>query len=40
MHTDQKYIKDWVDYSCLDAEITYFIYNILEKQLKELAIEK
>lgn len=38
MHTDEKYIKSWIEYSSLDAEILYFLFNVLQKELKGLTI--
>lgn len=29
MHTDERYVRPWVDYSCFDAEITYFLRETL-----------
>jgi hypothetical protein len=26
LHTDERFIADWVEYSCLDAETTFFLY--------------
>lgn len=39
MHTDEKLIKDWVIYSTLDAEITYFIREVLAIKLSKLSIK-
>lgn len=35
MHTDPELIKNWINYSALDAEITFFLYEILKGKLKE-----
>lgn len=29
MHTNPLYIRDWVEYACFDAEITYFLRQTL-----------
>ena len=31
MHTNPRYIEKWVEYSCFDAEITYFLREALAK---------
>jgi len=36
MHTDSKYTETWVEYSCFDAEITYFLRETLAWQLLQL----
>jgi len=33
MHTDEKYVRPWVEYSTFDAEITYFLRETLAYQL-------
>ena len=33
MHTDERYVKNWVDYSAYDAEITYFLRETLSAKL-------
>ncbi len=33
MHTDERYVLNWVDYSTFDAEITYFLRETLAYQL-------
>ena len=33
MHTNEKYVKEWVDYSVFDAEITFFLREVLSFQL-------
>lgn len=33
---DSKYIRDWVEYSAFDAEITYFLRETLVKKLMTL----
>ena len=40
MHTNPNYIEKWVEYSCFDAEITYFLRELLSKQLCQLKIEE
>lgn len=34
MHTDPELVNKWIDYSCLDAEITFFAYQVLQQKLK------
>jgi len=29
MHTDPELIHKWVHYSCLDAEVTFFVHQVL-----------
>jgi DNA polymerase I len=36
MHTNPLYVKDWIEYSCLDAEITYFLRETLRIKLSKL----
>ncbi|CAI2379738.1 unnamed protein product [Moneuplotes crassus] len=36
MHTNPLFIKDWVEYSCFDAEITYFLRETLRIKLTQL----
>lgn len=36
MHTNEKYIEDWINYSVFDAEITYFLRETLSYQLCKL----
>lgn len=36
MHTDENLIKDWVFYSTLDAELTYFLKEVLSVKLMQL----
>jgi DNA polymerase-1 len=36
MHTDPELIESWINYSTLDSEITYFLYETLKKELFEL----
>jgi len=36
MHTDSQYVEKWVEYSCFDAEITYFLRESLAKKLCQL----
>jgi len=33
MHTNPLFVKDWVEYSCFDAEITYFLRETLRIKL-------
>ena len=37
MHTDERYVRNWVEYSTFDAEITYFLRETLAYQLLCLA---
>ena len=39
MHTNQEFIEKWVDYSTLDAEVTFYLYFTLRRLLKQLAID-
>ena len=34
MHTDPELLPKWIEYSSLDAEITFFLYEVLKKKLK------
>jgi len=36
MHTDERHVQSWVDYSTFDAEITYFLRETLSYQLCQL----
>ena len=36
MHTDERYVRSWVDYSTFDAEITYFLREALAHKLTQL----
>ena len=36
MHTDKNLVKDWVNYSCLDAELTFYLYYVLNRNLKSM----
>jgi DNA polymerase-1 len=36
MHTDERYVLPWVEYSTFDAEITYFLRETLAYQLCQL----
>lgn len=40
MHTNPRYIPKWVEYSCFDAEITYFLRETLSKKLCKLQTEE
>jgi hypothetical protein len=40
MHTDERYVRSWVDYSTFDAEITYFLREVLAHKLTQLRQEK
>lgn len=40
MHTDEKHVTPWVEYSCFDAEITYFLRETLSYQLCELVTKE
>lgn len=33
MHTDERHVESWVDYSTFDAEITYFLRETLSYHL-------
>ncbi|KAL4512005.1 hypothetical protein ABPG72_012850 [Tetrahymena utriculariae] len=37
MHTDPELLEKWVHYSCLDAEITFFVFQVLKDELKSLS---
>lgn len=37
LHTDENLVKDWVFYSTLDAELTYFLKEVLMIKLMELS---
>ena len=39
MHTDETLIKDWVFYSTLDAELTYFLKEVLTMKLLQLTMD-
>ncbi len=26
LHTDERFVNDWVHYACMDAEATFFLY--------------
>ena len=36
MHTDERYVSKWVEYSCFDAEITFFLRETLSAKLCHL----
>ena len=36
MHTNPIYVKDWIEYSSFDAEITYFLRETLRMKLLKL----
>lgn len=36
MHTNPTYVKDWIEYACFDAEITYFLRETLRLKLAKL----
>jgi len=36
MHISKQFIPDWVEYSCFDAEITYFLRETLSYQLSRI----
>lgn len=36
MHTDPRHVEKWVEYSCFDAEITFFLRETLAKLLTQL----
>ena len=33
-HQNPIFIRDWIEYSCFDAEITFFLYKTLHRKLK------
>ena len=33
MHTDPELIEKWINYSTLDSEITFFVYETFKKKL-------
>lgn len=40
MHTSPQHIAKWVEYSCFDAEITFYLRETLVKLLRELKAEE
>jgi DNA polymerase I len=40
MHTDPKHVEKWVEYSCFDAEITFFLRETLAGKLCQLKTEE
>jgi len=38
-HQNPMFIHDWIEYSCFDAEITFFLYKTLHWKLKQLKIK-
>ena len=36
MHTDERYVAKWIEYSAFDAEITYFLRETLAQKLCQL----
>lgn len=36
MHTDADLVDNWVNYSCLDAEVTFFVHRVLTNELSAL----
>lgn len=40
MHTNPKFVEKWVEYSCFDAEITYFLREALARQLCQLKTDE
>lgn len=36
LHTDLKYLKNWITYSVLDAEVTYYLRDTLHQYLETL----
>ena len=40
MHTDPKYVSDWVNYSTFDAEVTYLLRELLGIELMKLKTEE
>lgn len=39
MHTDPELISKWVDYATLDAEATFFLREVLVKELMKYPVE-
>jgi hypothetical protein len=47
MHTDKNLgkelilfkVSDWVNYACLDAELTFYLYYVLSRNLRSMDIE-
>jgi DNA polymerase-1 len=37
LHTDSKYLKDWIKYSVIDAEVTYYLRDALQILLQSLS---
>ena len=37
LHTDSKYLNNWITYSVLDAEVTYYLRATLQQLLKTLS---
>jgi DNA polymerase I len=40
MHTNPKYLAKWIEYSCFDAEITFFLRETLSRTLCRLPTEE
>ena len=38
MHTKEEYIEKWVEYAALDAELTWYLREVLATELKSLPI--
>ncbi len=38
MHTSERYVTDWVNYSTFDAEITFYLRECLAFQLSKLPV--
>jgi len=38
LHTDLKYLKNWITYSVLDAEVTYYLRDTFQQLLQSLPI--
>jgi len=36
MHCAEQFVGDWIEYSCFDAEITYFLRETLSLQLSQI----
>lgn len=38
LHTDQRYLKNWITYSVLDAEVTYYLRDTFQQLLESLPV--
>lgn len=39
LHTNNNYVRDWVKYSVLDAEVTYYLRDVFQMLLKSLSTQ-